>query len=308
MKMRIVPTVFVLLTVIALAAGGDEALYVVTPLTPENSFTDGIEGPACDRAGNVYVVNFKKQQTIGRITHDGQAEVFVTLPGKSVGNGIVFDPAGAMYVADYVEHKIYKLDPVTRELTVFAHDPKMTQPNDLAIAPNGTLYASDPDWIAGTGRVWRIARDGTATLAAADMGTTNGLDVAPDGKTLYVNESGQKNVWAFTIAADGTLGDKRLLKNFADFGLDGMRCDAAGNLYLSRYGGGKITVLSPTGDVVRDIALPGTTPSNLCFGGADGRTVYVTEVSSQRLLRFRTDTPGLAWRRWQEKKQIHTGI
>ncbi len=140
-----------LLTLAALASAGDcEKLFVARPLTAAKSFTDGIEGPNSDPAGNVYAVNFARQQTVGKVTPDGMAEVFVTLPGKSVGNGIVFDPQGMMYVADYVEHKVWKVDPRTRKMEVFAHDPKMNQPNDLAIAPDGTLYASDPNWKAKT--------------------------------------------------------------------------------------------------------------------------------------------------------------
>jgi hypothetical protein len=77
-------------------AADKEKLFVATPLTPEKSFTPGIEGPACDARGNVYAVNYKKQQTIGKVTPDGKAEVWVELPGKSTGNGIVFDQKGLM--------------------------------------------------------------------------------------------------------------------------------------------------------------------------------------------------------------------
>jgi streptogramin lyase len=116
-----------------------EALFLATPLTAEGSFTEGVEGPACDAAGNVYAVNFARQQTIGRVSAGGQAEVFVTLPGQSTGNGIVFDRAGMMYVADYVGHNVLRIDPATRQISVFAHEPRMNQPNDLAITPDGTL-------------------------------------------------------------------------------------------------------------------------------------------------------------------------
>jgi gluconolactonase len=278
-----------------------EKLFVAKAFTAEKSFTDGVEGPNCDAAGNVYAVNFARQQTIGKVTPDGKAEIFVTLPGKSTGNGIVFDKQGFLYLADYVEHKVWKIDTKTKEMKVFAHEPRMNQPNDLAIAPDGTLYASDPSWDKGTGQLWRIDRDGKAHLLAKDMGTTNGIDVSPDGKTLYVNESKQRNVWAFPINSDGSLGDKKLLKKFDDHGFDGMRCDALGNLYITRYGKGTVAVLSPKGEIVREIELPGKRPSNLCFGGPDGRTVYVTEVDGCNLITFRTDTPGLAWVRWQAK-------
>ncbi|MFL2903990.1 MAG: SMP-30/gluconolactonase/LRE family protein [Limisphaerales bacterium] len=277
----------------------DEKLYLATPLTATNSFTAGIEGPACDRAGNIFAVNFAQQQTIGRTTPAGQSEVFVTLPNDSVGNGIRFDRAGRMYVADYVGHNVLRIDPGTRAVEVLAHEPKMNQPNDLAIAPNGTLYASDPNWGAKTGQLWRIDPDGTTTRLATDMGTTNGVEVSPDGKRLYVNESVQRNVWVFDIQPDGGVANKRLLRQFPDHGFDGMRCDAAGNLYITRYGKGTVVVLSPAGQVLREIDVLGARPSNLCFGGLDGRTVYVTEVEHRRLVQFRVETPGAAWTRWE---------
>ena len=271
-----------------------------TPLTAEGLFTEGIEGPACDRDGNIFAVNFAKQQTIGRVTPEGKGEVWVTLPGKSTGNGIRFDRKGLMYVADYVEHNVLRIDPKTREISVFAHEPKMNQPNDLAIAPDGTLYASDPSWKNGTGQLWRIGTDGKTTLLAGEMGTTNGIEVSPDGKLLYVNESVQRKIWAFAIVPEG-VKEKRLLVEFPDHGFDGMRCDVDGNLYVARYGKGTVAVVSPAGKVLREFDVLGKQPSNLCFGGPDGRTVYVTEVEKRRLVQFRAERPGLEWQRWQEK-------
>ena len=279
----------------------NEPLFVARPLTQPRQFTPGIEGPQCDRDGNIYAVNFAREQTIGRVTPDGKCELFVTLPGMSTGNGIVFDRKGRMYVADYVEHKVLRIDMATKKIEVFAHEEGMNQPNDLAIAPDDTLYASDPAWAKDTGQIWRIDSTGKVTRVAADMGTTNGIEVSPDGKLLYVNESAQRNVWVFEIQPDGTLGKKSLLKAFPDHGFDGMRCDVDGNLYITRYGKGTVVVLNPRGEEIREIDVLGKQPSNLCFGGPDGRTVYVTEVEHTRLVQFRVDKPGLAWKRWQAK-------
>lgn len=276
-------------------------LFVASPLTPDKGFTSGIEGPACDAAGNVYAVNYQRQGTIGRVTPEGKAEVFVELPAKSIGNGICFDRQGAMYVADYTRHNVLKIDPKTRAVTVFAHGDAMSQPNDLAIGPDDVLYASDPNWKQGTGQVWRIDRSGKVARVAADMGTTNGIEVSPDGKTLYVNETKQRKIWAFWIRRDGSLADKRLFKEFSDYGMDGMRCDVDGNLYVTRHGKGTVVKLSPQGNALQEINVLGAHPSNLCFGGPDGRTVYVTEVDQRRIVQFRVDRPGLAWQRWQER-------
>jgi sugar lactone lactonase YvrE len=282
--------------VLALLCAQEEKPYVAEPVTQPREFTPGIEGPACDRDGAIFAVNFAKQQTIGRVTPDGKGEVFVTLPGKSTGNGIRFDPDGLMYVADYVGHNVLRIDPRTREISVFAHDDRMNQPNDLALAADGTLYASDPNWKEGTGQLWRIGKDGKTTLLASGMGTTNGIDLSPDGKILYVNESVQRKIWAFDVTADGVKG-KRLFAEFPDHGFDGMRMDVDGNLYVTRYGKGVVAVVSPEGKTVREIDVLGKQPSNICFGGPDGRTAYVTEVEHTRLVRFRVEKPGLEWTR-----------
>lgn len=288
--------------VVVLAVGGadDPTGDLASPLTESGAFTKGIEGPNCDAEGNIYVVNFAEQQTIGKITPEGTGEVFVRLPGESVGNGIVFDQDGMMYVADYVGHNILKIDPETKRIAVFAHEPTMNQPNDLAIAPDGTLYASDPNWGASTGKVWKISTEGEVALVVPGMGTTNGIEVSPDGDWLYVNESVQRNVWKFPIEEDGTLGEKQLIRQFPDAGFDGMRCDVNGNLAITRHGKGTVVLMTPEGEILREVDVLGKFPSNLCFGGPDGKTVYVTEVEHTRLVSFRVETPGLAWQRFQK--------
>ncbi len=271
------------------------------PFTAKESFTGGVEGPACDKAGNVYAVNFGKDHTIGKVTPAGAGKVFVTLPAGSTGNGIRFNSAGQMFVADYTGHNILKVDPATKAVSVFAHEGTMNQPNDIAIGPDGTLWASDPDWktkpVATQGHIWRITTDGKVTLAAKDLGTPNGIEVSPDGRNLYVNESKERNVWAYDIGNDGKLTGKKLIKKFADFGFDGMRCDVDGNLYITRNGKGTVVKMTTAGEVLKEIKVLGAEPTNLCFGGPDGCTVYVTEAKEKRLVSFRVDKPGLEWKR-----------
>lgn len=274
---------------------GPRELFVARPLTEPQSFTSGIEGPACDAAGNIFAVNFARQQTIGKVTPDGRASLFVELPNKSTGNGICISSSGKLFVADYVEHNILEIDPKSKQLRVVAHNDQMNQPNDLAIATDGTLYASDPNWSAGTGQLWRIDPDGKTQRLDQDLGTTNGIEVSPDGQTLYVNESVQRNVWAYNITADRTLTNKRLVRKFDDYGFDGMRCDVDGNLYVTRHGKGTVVKLSPAGEILREIEVLGTSPTNICFGGPDGKTAYITEAAQQRIVQFRVDRPGLAW-------------
>lgn len=242
----------------------------------EGVFTQGIEGPAVDVCGRLYAVNVIKQGTIGVVDEVGSVDIFLSLPDNSVGNGIRFDRFNNMYIADYVNHIVWRVDMASKTLQIHARNTAMNQPNDLAIMDNGILFASDPNWAQEVGKLWRIAQDGTTHLLADKMGTTNGIEVSPDNKTLYVNESVQRKVWRFDIDEQGHITNKQLHISFSDYGLDGMRADQAGNLYIARYGKGVVAVVSPQGQVIREIKLIGSYPTNVAFGGSYGKTVYVT--------------------------------
>lgn len=273
----------------------NEELFVSQEFTPVNGFTSGIEGPACDAEGNLYAVNYARQHTIGKVTPDGTASVFIELPTGSIGNGIRFNSADFMFIADYTNHNVLKVDMTTREISVHAHEPTMNQPNDLAIGANDIIYASDPNWGASTGQIWRVDTDGEVTLLEGDMGTTNGIEVGPDEKVLYVNESVQRNIWAYDLSPEGEISNKRLLIQFPDFNMDGMRCDIEGNLYVTRHGKGTVAKLSPAGEVLLEIELTGKLCSNLAFGGSDGCTCYVTMADRGNVEVFRADLPGRSW-------------
>jgi gluconolactonase len=276
-----------------------EELFDARPLTAEHSFTAEIEGPACDRAGNIFAVSFARKPTIGRISPDGKGEVFIEFSNGSLANGIRFDRSGIMYVADYTNHNVLRIDPTTKAVSVFAHSDQMNQPNDVAITADGTVFASDPNWEKSTGQMWRVDRDGRLTRIETDMGTTNGIEVSPDGTRLYVNETVQRKVWAYTLHSDHSISDKSLLIEFPDHGLDGMRCDIDGNLYITRFGKGTLVKVSPKGQVMKEIDVLGARPTNVCFGGPDGRTCYVTESERGRLVQFRVDRPGREWQLYQ---------
>ena len=271
-------------------------LFTSQPLTPANSFTSGAEGPAVDKDGIIYAVNFAREGTVGMIQPDGKANVFLELPNGSVGNGIRFNSLGKMFIADYTNHNILQVDMPSKKISVYAHDSTLNQPNDIAIDGKDRLYASDPNWKNNTGNIWRIDTSGKFILLEANMGTTNGIEVSPDEKTLYVNESIQRKVWAYNLSDSGTLSNKRLLIEFPDFGMDGMRCDVDGNLYICRHGKGTVAKISPAGKLIQEITLKGKKPSNIAFGGADGRTAYITLQDQGNLESFRVDKPGREWR------------
>jgi sugar lactone lactonase YvrE len=275
----------------------EKELFKASLLTPENSFLSDVEGPAVDKNGNLYAVNFEKKGTIAKVSESGTSVIYVTLPEGSVGNGIRFDSHGNMFVADYTGHNVLKVDPNTLKVTSLAHEPTMHQPNDLAIDSKDRIYASDPDFKNNTGRIWRVDPDGKVTLLdSTSGGSANGLDVSPDEKILYVN--GGQTIWAYDLK-DGAISNKRVLIKFPDFGVDGMRCDVKGNIYIARFGKGVVAKISPQGQILQEVVLNGKQSTNVAFGGKDGRTVFVTLMDKGNIETFRADEPG------REFKMMH---
>ncbi|MFC4701952.1 family 20 glycosylhydrolase [Glaciecola siphonariae] len=245
-------------------------------------FTNGVEGPAVGKDGALYAVNFQQNGTIGRVSGQHQAVEFARLPNDSIGNGIDFDLAGNMYIADYVNHNVMIISAENMrreggvEVEVYAHFEKMNQPNDIVVSSSGLIFASDPNWAQSNGNLWRINKDRTVTLLEGNMGTTNGIALSPDEKTLYVNESVQRKVWQYKLDKDGNVISKSLLISFDDFGLDGMLTDASGNIYIARYSKGVIAIVSPQGKILREVALKGKYPTNVALGGNNKKRMFVT--------------------------------
>jgi gluconolactonase len=267
-------------------------LFVAQDLTKENLFSVNIEGPAFDKYGQLYVVNYLHDGTIGKVDPDGTCSMYVGLPAGSIANCILFDKQGNMLLPDFTGHNLLHVDVNTKNVSVFCHEPRMYSPNDLCMNSNGQVFASDPDWKLNIGQLWRIETDGTPVLLEQNMGTTNGIELSPDEKTLYVNESIQRKVWKYDVDEKGDISNKKLFYQFDDYGLDGMKCDKKGNLYIMRWGKGTIVVLTPEAKMIREIPLKGKNCSNLVFGGKDGRTIYVTLQDRKCMEMLENDIPG----------------
>ena len=267
-------------------------LFIVQDFTKENIFTNNIEGPAFDKNGNLYVVNFERDGTVGLVKPNGDAELFITLPEGSTANSIQFDSKGRMYLADFTGHNVLKVDIKSKKISVYAHHDAFNQPNDICINKKDQIFASDPNWKASTGKLWRIDKGGKVVLLNDQMGTTNGIELSPDEKVLYVNESVQRKIWKFNVDEKGNIANKTLFAEFPDFGFDGMKCDTEGNVYVTRYGKGTIAVLSPDGKLIREVQLKGKNCSNLVFGGLNGKLVFVTLQDRKGMERFRNDIAG----------------
>jgi sugar lactone lactonase YvrE len=287
-----------LLLMTATSAWAEPKLFESRQVTPAGEYTFGIEGPAADLDGNLFAVNIGKQGTIGELLFgSSHSEKFVDLPEGSVGNAIRFNSAGTMFIADYKRHNIFEIKKGSSDPEIYFHSDLMNQPNDMTIARDGTIYASDPNFKGRSGQIWRIARRadgqvrGEVMKASRAMGTTNGIDLSPDGKTLYVDESNTGQVWSYVIR-NNELTSATLLKTFGVEGVDGLRTDLDGKLFIARILNGAIAVMTPDGMVQREVALQGKEPTNLAFGGNDGRTVFVTQRQGGYIEAFRTDKEG----------------
>ncbi len=288
----------VLIAASAAAASAEPGLFESTQIAPAGEYTFGIEGPAADLDGNLFVVNFGKPGTIGKLAAGSlSSEKFIELPEGSVGNSIRFSRDGTMFIADYKKHNIFQIKKGGSEPEIWFHSDLMNQPNDMTIARDGTIYASDPNWRGKNGQIWRIAGaadgsvQGKVMTAPRAMGTTNGIDLSPDGRTLYVGESNSGQIWSYTIRGTN-LTDARLIKTFEPNTIDGLRTDVGGRLLIAHILKGTIIVMKSNGVIQKEVALKGKEPTNLAFGGRDGKTVFVTQRQGGFIESFRTDQEG----------------
>ena len=246
-----------------------------TDFTEMGIFTGGIEGPAINSNGKLYIVNYSKEGTIGAVdTSSGSVSVYLTLPVGSIGNSIRFDENDNMFVADYTGHNVLKIS-TDKSVDTVVHEPRMNQPNDIALAKSGIIYASDPNWAESTGNLWMIKNE-EAILVDSTMGTTNGIELNLEENKLFINESIQRNVWVYDLSEDGVPSNKTLFYKFDDFGMDGMKVHPkTGNLFIARYGAGNITELNKRGSIITIYKLKGDKPTNLTFSSG-AKFIYVT--------------------------------
>ncbi len=164
-------------------------------------------------------------------------------------------------------------------------------PNDIVLDGKGGAYftASGP-WESApiVGKVFHIDGDGSIAALADDLHYANGIELSADGTILYVNESEAARVITFAVGDDGTLSDRRLFVRMADLGLthdwgpypDGIKRDAAGNLWVGHYSAGQIAIVSPAGELIGTLEVPSPAAPNLAFS-ADEAVVYVMAVDDQ---------------------------
>lgn len=242
------------------------------------------EGPAVDAEGNVYFTD-QPNDKIMKWSTDGSLSVFMEGAGRS--NGLFIDKNGNLIACADLNNQLWMIDK-SKNVSVLVKDfegKKLNGPNDLWIDPQGGIYFTDPfykrDYWTRTEKeiedenVYYLSPDRKKlTIAASELMQPNGIIGTPDGKKLYVADIKGRKTYSFVIEKDGTLTDKKL---FTDMGSDGMTVDGKGNVYLTGKG---VTVFNSKGEKIETIAIDAPWTANVCFGGKDRKTLFVTASKS----------------------------
>ncbi|HEY4233675.1 MAG TPA: SMP-30/gluconolactonase/LRE family protein [Lacipirellulaceae bacterium] len=239
------------------------------------------EGPSMDAEGNVYFTD-QPNDRIVKWSVDGQQSTFLEPAGRA--NGLCFDDQGRLWACADELNELWVIDVATGKHTVMAQKYQgklLNGPNDVWVRPDGGVYFTDPFykrdyWKRGPieqdqQAAYYLSPDGkTLTRVTDDLHTPNGIIGTPDGKTLYVSDLSASKTFAYDIQADGSLQNKRL---FCDLGSDGMTIDDEGNVYLTGKG---VTVFDKGGKQIEHIDVPESWTANVCFGGRDKSTLFIT--------------------------------
>jgi gluconolactonase len=276
------------LSLASVCVASEERASVVAPgatLTRIPGDFEFTEGPAADARGDVYFSDVHASRTYRWSPKSG---VTLWRSGTGNANGLAFDKTGNLLACEGGRGRVVSIDPQHR-VTIVAGQYRgkpFNQPNDLWIDPRGGVYFSDPIYGPAEHKqdgehVYYVAPDRKRIVRVIDdMVRPNGLVGTPDGKRLYVSDHGAKRIYLYDIEADGTLSHKRF---FAPVGADGMKLDNEGNVYMAENG---IVVYDSTGKPRETIVVP-EEPTNLCFAGPDGRTLFITARPAIYTLRMR---------------------
>jgi len=281
--------VVLLLLVVMLTGSSAETASVVAPGAKVEKLAGGFrftEGPAADAKGNIYFSDIPNNR-IHKWSLDGLLSTFRENSGGS--NGLYFGKKGNLLACEGGGRRLVSIDP-RGKVTVLAdkyQNKRFNSLNDLWIDPKGGIYFTDPSY----GRRDNLEQDGEHVYYLSpdrkrlirvinDMVRPNGVIGTPDGKLLYVADHGGKKTFAYKINNNGTLSNKKL---FAPEGSDGMTVDNEGNIYLTTR---VVAVYNKKGQKIETIKVP-EGPANVCFGGPDKRTLFITARTSLYSVRMR---------------------
>jgi gluconolactonase len=251
----------------------------LTKLAEGFAFT---EGPTVDADGNVYFTD-QPNDRIHKWSTDGKLSTFMEKCGRS--NGLCFDAKGDLWACADEKNELWKIDVTTKKVTVVVKDYNgklLNGPNDVWVRPDGGAYFTDPMYKRGYWNrgpeeqdkrgVYFVSKDGKLSRVDGDYKQPNGIVGTPDGKTLYVADIDDKKTYAYEIQPDGSLKNRKL---FCNLGSDGMTLDEDGNVYLTGKG---VIVFDKNGAEVTKIEVPEAWTANVCFGGKDMKTLFITAM------------------------------
>ena len=238
------------------------------------------EGPTSDSKGNIYFTD-QPNDRILIWSVEGKLSTFMQPCGRS--NGMVFDKKGNLWTCADEKNEIWRIAP-DKKVTVIPskyQDKVLNGPNDIWVASNGGVYFTDPfykrtywdhsDKPQDIQGVYYLGPDyKTITRIVDDMVQPNGIVGTPDGKILFIADIGGRKTWKYVINKDFSLGKKTL---FCEMGSDGMTIDTKGNIYLCGKG---VTIFDKTGKQIGNIAIPESSATNVCFGGSDMKSLFIT--------------------------------
>lgn len=252
------------------------------------------EGPTADKKGNVYFTDQPNDRIMVWNT-SGELSTFMQPSGRS--NGLAFDKNDDLWSCADQNNELWIISK-DKNVTVIPSKYQgkvLNGPNDLWVSSNGTVFFTDPfykrTWWDHSDKpqdiqgVYRLDPDHkTITRIAEDLIQPNGIVGTPDGKTLFVADIGANKTWKYTINKDGNLSNKIL---FCEMGSDGMTIDSKGNIYLTGKG---VTIFNPNGKKIQNIEVPEGWTANVCFGGNDFKSLFIT--ASKGLYRVRLKVKG----------------
>ena len=288
-----------LLTLLGVGAAQAAPVPITAPNATLQKLAGGFaftEGPACDAHGNVFFTD-QPNDRILEWSVGGRLSTFLQPSGHA--NGLCFDGRGNLWACADEKNALWRISP-QRQITVVlaAYNGRLLNgPNDVWVRPDGGLYLTDPFykrdyWTRGpmeqgTQAVYYLPVGGRVlTRVAGDLNVPNGIIGTPDGKTLYVSDLGAGKTYAYDVGRDGTLSGKRL---FCGLGSDGMTIDNEGDVYLTGQG---VTVFDKSGTQILKIPVPEGWTGNVCFGGRDRHTLFVTASKVLYALRMRVKGVG----------------
>jgi gluconolactonase len=267
---------------------GQKSKSVVAPGAKPEKLAGGFsftEGPAVDDQGNVYFTD-QPNNKILKWSVEGQLTVFCNQCGRA--NGLYFDKRGQLISCSDQENELWSIDQKGDHVVLVTDylGKKLNGPNDLWIHPSGGIYFTDPlyerpYWKRSPAmqqdgqHVYYLSPDRKSVVrVVGDLQQPNGIIGTPDGKTLYVADIKAGKTFKYSVQPDGSLSAKTL---FAPMGSDGMTIDNQGNVYLTGKG---VTVFNSKGEQIDHIPVDARWTANVCFGGKNLKTLFITATES----------------------------